>query len=368
MSETDGIRRTFFPTRTQMELPRGQLSSVEGVQLADADSRVPVQATVTRRWDDGSVRTLEVDFNVSIGPLETQAFDLLFDADGEPVVGGPRGLVIDESPEGLQVGRIRFGSRGSIPLASVDYRGELIADGENGLVIVDDVGTRYEASSTEWEPVELLKGGPLTVHVRHRGTLQLRQGGSVEITLDLEMPNSKSWVRLEAQVEDPDRHIREIGFATPLNPGEYPWTWDFGTPNGTYGAFRDESGWVVLQQTVETGGRGRWEVRTGAEGGERIYEQSLPGRSEVVKGWAHLQNGTQAIAFAIEGVGPTPGVFTARLSGLGQAEFSFSPMEPSERQSLVVYQHFVSVPVAIGAATSPASILSPPNAVVEILP
>jgi len=47
------------------------------------------------------------------------------------------------------------------------------------------------------------------------------------------------------------------------------------------------------------------------------------------------------------------------LSGSGQASFSFEPSRPAAEHRLIVYQHFVSTPVPIGAATSPTAMLSP---------
>jgi hypothetical protein len=79
-----------------------------------------------------------------------------------------------------------------------------------------------------------------------------------------------------------------------------------------------------------------------------------------------VQDARGAVAFAIDGVGRTAGTYTVSLDGQGQTSFAFAPGQrtpplPAQRRQhrLTVYQHFVSTPVAIGAATSPASMLSP---------
>lgn len=186
--------------------------------------------------------------------------------------------------------------------------------------------------------------------------------------VDVEMPNSKSWVKLAVAILDPNGRVRELAIHTPIRLGDFPWTWDFGTPNGTYGAFRDETGSVILTQTIDPEGSSSWLVRSGPVGEERPYERSAPGVSQVVRGWAHLQNEDQAVAFAVEGIGGTPGRLTAAIRGAGGVSFRFAPTGPMREHSLSLYEHFVSTPVPIGAATSPASILSPLEVRVDPLP
>ena len=75
VEEVGGIRRTRFPTRALIGLPRGRLAATDPIRMMAGDTEVPAQGTSVLRWDDSSIRTLEVDFNVSIGPLESRTFD-----------------------------------------------------------------------------------------------------------------------------------------------------------------------------------------------------------------------------------------------------------------------------------------------------
>ena len=368
VEETGGIRRTRFPTRAALELSRGRLQASGALRLWAGDTEVPAQGTAVLWWDDGSIRALEVDFNVSIGPLETRVFELTYGPDVVAMASAGRGLTVTEDSEGYQSGNIRLSKQGWPLLLSVSYRGELITEGENGLALVDDAGVRHDSSAIEWDSVELLKRGPLTVHLRYEGRLELSRGSRAAVVLDVEMPNSKSWVKISASIGDPDRRVREIAIETPIALGEYPWTWDFGTANGTYGAFRDETGSVVLEQAVASSGNASWSVVAGSVGEERPYEESVTGSASPARGWTHFQNEAEAVAFAIEGVGETPGTFTAALTGEGQTSFALAPATPATEHSLTVYEHFVGTPVPIGAATSPASILSPLQVRVDPMP
>jgi hypothetical protein len=47
------------------------------------------------------------------------------------------------------------------------------------------------------------------------------------------------------------------------------------------------------------------------------------------------------------------------VEGQGQAVFGHAPAQPKTEHRLMVYQHFVTTPVAIGAATNPTAMLNP---------
>src|SRR5262245_59376989 len=65
VSETTGIRRTEYPVSARVELPKSGLADPDHVALRTGGADVPAQYSVASRWDDQSVRALELDFNVS---------------------------------------------------------------------------------------------------------------------------------------------------------------------------------------------------------------------------------------------------------------------------------------------------------------
>ena len=353
VEETAGIRRTAFPAQARLELPAGRLRDPSRARLLDAGEEIPVQGTARVRWPDGSVRALEVDFNLSTAPGEARALELRY-GDELPPAPAARGLSVTEEGGTVQVGRIRVDARAPV-LRSVAYRDELVAPGPHGLAVLDDAGVWYRTEQIVWEPVEIVKRGPLRVLLSYRGRVPLEGGRPADVSVSLELPNSKSWVRISAGVEDPDRRLRTIALGTPLRVGEHPWTWDFGTPNGTYGAFRDSTASAVLR--LDTGSDA-WTVRAGGPGEQRAYEQGT-GRSSTVGLWSHLVGGREAVALAVETPPGTTGTLLAQLHGTGWTSFELTPARPTGTLELAVWQHYVSTPVPIGAATSPASMLSP---------
>ena len=173
-----------------------------------------------------------------------------------------------------------------------------------------------------------------------------------------EMPNSKSWVKFSASIEDPGRRVRGVVFETPFALGAQPWTWDFGTDTGTYGVLRTPGDAAVLTQRVSAGAKS-WQAETVTPKDRRVYETSVPGRATTASGWGHLLDAQNAIAFAIDRFARATGTYTFSLNGAGQASIGFAAAPPAAFHQLTVYQHYVGTPVAIGAATSPAAMVTP---------
>jgi len=356
VSETTGIRRTEYPVSTRVNLPRGALGAAKNAKLRLNDTETPAQFSAPLQWEDGSVRALDVDFNVSIGPGESRNYSLDY---GPDVSATPpaRGLTIDESAESIGVGNVKFGRSGSPLLASANFRGELIGAGNNGVSIGDAAGLRHSLSAAESVKLEIVKRGPLLVVLQYTGRLPLSQDYAVPFTVTCEMPNSKSWVKTSIVIADPGRRIKDVALETPLSLGEKPWLWDFGGENGTYGAFRNAGDSARLQQTIASAGN-TWDVQTGTQGELRPYESAAANRAKTVFGWGHMLDATRAVAFGIDRFGTERGKYLIALNGQGQMTFRLEAELPKTEHRLTVYQHFVSTPVPIGAATSPTAMLN----------
>jgi hypothetical protein len=241
-------------------------------------------------------------------------------------------------------------------LAANYVKMNFIGSGRNGISVTDTTGTQHDLSSAQDLKLDVVKRGPLKVVLRYAGRLPLDQGAA-PFVVTMEMPNSKSWLKMSAAVQDPGKRIRSLAFDSPLAFSALPLTYDFGTENGTYGAFRQPTDTAVLTQTVNQKGPAGWTVRNGTQGGQlNDYESSPNGRAH---GSGHLLDARGAVAFGFADFAREQGTYRIALTGSGQASFSFEPSRPAAEHRLTVYQHFVSTPVPIGAATSPTSMLSP---------
>jgi len=364
--ETSGIQRTQYPVSARIPLPKGALTEASQARLQAGGADVPAQFTATTTWDDGSVQSLDVDFNASLEPEEERRYQVQL---GQPATTPPaaaRGLTVDEQTEIVQVGPMKF-SRSGVPLvASVAYRGEGIGHGRNGVTVTDAAGKRHDLGAARAPKLEVQKHGPLLAVVKYSAALPIDESYATPVEVLMEMPNSKSWLKMIVTVRDPGRRLRDIALETPLAFDAYPWLWDFGTDSGTYGVLRSASDGVTLSQTASSAGANRWVVlTTNAQQPRRPYETAAGSRVKTAGGWGHFQDVKTAVAFGVEGFGKTPGTYSIALDGQGQTAFRFAPAEPATQHQLTVYLHFVPTPVAVGAATNPTSMLNPPVVVLD---
>ncbi len=357
VEEATGIRRNFYPVNARVPVPSDALARPDQVRLVQGDEEVVAQMGASSRWPDGSVQWLTVDFNASFGPGETRSYRVEYGAGVSSGTEPSRGLSLVEETDAVQVGRVRFGKTAAPLVASVAYRDEAIAPGRNGFTVEEANGATHDVGG-DGVTFEIVRRGPLYVELRYSGKLMLGDGARLPFVVTVEMPNSKSWVKTTAVVEDPNQRLRTLSFHSPLALGPHPWVWDFGTDRWTYGSLRNPEASVVLTNEVEVAGTTGWRVDAGPKGRERPYETTGATRP-IVSGWGHVQGETEIVAFAVDRFGSTPGTYRIALDGAGQASFEVTPSTPATEHRLTVYQHFVGTPVQIGAATSPPSMLQP---------
>jgi hypothetical protein len=357
VKETAGIRRTNYPVSAHVPFAQGALKDASNVRLTLNDMEVTAQVTPESMWPDGSIKSLTLDFNTNIAPLEEQTFRL-DSGDDVKAQTAARGLTVSETADAIQVGNVRFNKKLSPLVTSVKYRAEDIGAGVNGFTVTDAAGTSHEFADAQPLTVEIVKKGPLSVLIRYTGRLAVDLGYSVPFTITLEMPSGKSLVKYTASVEDPGRRLRAIALHTPLALSGFPWLWDFGTGSWTYGSFRSPTDSVVLTQTVKPG-RNSWQISSGPKGQEQVYEIAAADRPKIAEGWGHIQDGKEVVAFAFDKFGRQQGTYTISFDGLGQASCGFVPAPPSGHYQMTIYEHYVASPTPIGAVTGPVSVLIP---------
>ncbi len=358
VTESSGIRRFGYPVQARVPFAAGALHDASTVRLLSGRDEVPAQYTVDTRWPDGSVQWLDIDFSASIGPDETTTYAVEHGPGVRVTSDVPRGLTVTEDADLIRVGRIALGTTGRALIRSVTSRGEVVGAGSNGVAVTDRTGRLVDVGALESLTAEIVKPGPVYVEVRYTGQIEVDAAYRPRVTMTVGLPNSKSWIRVETVVEDPERRLSGISFHTPLALGPLPWVWDFGTPRWTYGSLRGETDAVVLTHTVDRSDEATWTVETGEPGRVEMYETAR-GSGADVAGWGHLEGGSEVVAFALADTGREAGAYRLALDGGGQLSLGFTALAPRDTLRLTVYEHYVSTPVQIGAATSPASMLSP---------
>jgi hypothetical protein len=192
----------------------------------------------------------------------------------------------------------------------------------------------------------------------------------------LDFPRSKSWVRVECEVEDGKRQIAVLGadFHLRLAPTKArPVIVDFGAPSSVYTALGPAQVAVFrASPRARAGGaekRGEqaapWEVTRGVEGKMAPYVVGLADDARPVEGWAHVMDEQVCTAVAVDRFGQEA-VDRIEISADGRLrlwrEFDEGGLaKPNQRKTFIFWLHFVPSPPQIGAVTSPQSMQSPPR-------
>lgn len=361
VEETTGIRRFNYPVDARVPFRQGSLPDAGTVRLLRDGTELPAMFTALARWPDGSVQWLAVNFNVSIGPLETATFQVEYGPSVRSAAEARRGLTLSEAAAGdaVQVGGVRLGKNGDPLLRSVAFRDESIdvGDNVNGLRVHDHAGAAFGIDTTSVE-FEVLREGAQYVEVRYNGRFVVGPGGDLPFEMTIGMPNSKSWLKASIVVEDPDDVITGLSLETPLSVGDLPVVWDFGTERWTYGSLRNQDDAVRLSAVPNEGESddGAWLVETRRDGRWQAYERSTTAHPRVVA-WGHIQ-AERVVAFAMKKPVRAGDDQRITVDGRSQLAMMVSASE-ARRHELTAYHHYVGVPVQIGAATSPMSMLNP---------
>jgi hypothetical protein len=212
---------------------------------------------------------------------------------------------------------------------------------------------RYTAGGGKGLWRTLAKGEPQSL-TGLKGTLQ-RQGSHAAVlrfagddaTVQLTFPRSKSWV--EVQVDSPGAVA--VGAELPLELSG-PGLVDFGAGEGVYIALKPKQITTLEAWTHPRLRERSWSMLLDG----KPYAVGLPGSA--MGGWAHLMDRSRCTALAIDGFGSSSmlvgGRDTITLSAEGAMQWKRS------RSSMRFWLHFVSMPVQVGALTSPQSMREPP--------
>jgi hypothetical protein len=334
LRETAGLRRFSYPVRASFN------SDAAPLRLVENGKPIPAQFTAL----DG--RT-EVDFNVSLGPGESREYRVekgetsagpgvaVSQADGEFVVRHGLEFHVPDNLLGLlhqvngaKLSYLRPGSQG----LSLNYKDDI----EFRAGGIGHWGERTKARIT--------KRGPLVGGLRFESAEGLRSDRSVNSVVDMDFPRSKSWVEVRWKVDDPERWI--TGMIADLNlliEGP-PTLVDFGANDTVYAALKP------AQRLALSSGAPGWFVRLDDE----PYAGSASSRAE---GWAHVMDKQRATAIAVAGFGEE-GRDHIEAAADGRVRIRRDFPGGGER-NLHFWLHFVTMPVQVGAATSPQAMQNP---------
>jgi hypothetical protein len=322
------------------------------LRLLEEGKPVPAQFTAL---EEGYT---EVDFNVNHGPFEVRRYRV--EEGGGPEIS--RGIRLEQRAESFVVrypGGLEFhvpknllGLLNAVKTPSRSY----LRTGSRGLVLNYRDDIQYRAGGighSGTTKARVVKAGPLAVMLRFESMEGLRVNRRLRSVVEMEFPRSKSWVEVRWKVEDPERGVSGMTADLELDLDGKPTVVDFGAGSMVYAALRDNRP-ALFWADLPPSGQPSWQIEVGG----RSY---AAGRGGPVEGWAHIMDSRRATAVAVAEFAkffPTSRD-SIRVWPDGRLQIR-RDFRRGREKSLTFWLHFVEMPVAVGAATSPQSMQHPP--------
>jgi hypothetical protein len=212
--------------------------------------------------------------------------------------------------------------------------------GSKGLVLHHEDGSEFRISGGK---ATILKRGPLVCAIRFEGG-----GRGLSNTVDMIFPRSKSWVEIRWIVEDPERVVTALIADLNLLLEGSTTLVDFGANDTVYDALKPGQR-LAFQAAPAEPKQPRWFVN--------LNDEPYASGSAVPEGWAHVMDSQRAMAIAVEGFGRES---RDRIEAAADGHLVIRRRLLSSRErTMHFWLHFVTMPVQVGAATSPQSMQNP---------
>jgi hypothetical protein len=226
--------------------------------------------------------------------------------------------------------------------------------------------------------VQVARQGPLAAGLTMNHAIQFDEKTHPASSLAMTFPSSKSWVEVVWTIADPEDRIESMGLDLDLRLERESILIDCGARSTVYTTLEPRER-VVFEAGHSLDIQGRelqWAIRKGNSTSTLLLEAAGErGSGREPEGWAHVMDRTRCTAMAVADFGK-PSKFQATLDrfevdgkGLLRFErlFRHEQARPRSGQSPAIpinknlrfWIHFVTMPVQVGAKTSPQAMLAP---------
>lgn len=370
IEETAGIRRFGYPVR--VVLPGANPNA--DFELLQGGKRVAAQFRTVRAG--GGQGAVVLDFNASPGPFEAQSYVINPIAADTSKVEPKQGMRAEQADAVFRV------SNGSLLTFAVPKNLEgllagvktpqcdfVVPEKEGGLWIrgKDETITRVSgsASNARQATVSVQREGPLAVGLNVETDQKLAGDQVVRSLMEITFPSSKSWVELSWRIDDDGANVAGMGLDLHLRLSGNTTLVDLGASSTVYGQLKGAEHMELIA------GRAAgllnpvrpWMVLKGEPKRMMPYAEAPRRYSPSAEGWAHVMDNACCTAAAVADFGRSSRD-SIDVDAAGwlriRRDFAVSGAPPPQGpKTLVLWLHFVTMPVQVGAATSPQAMLSP---------
>jgi len=354
--ETAGIRRRNDVITIRTDDP-AVVGHTGGFRILSNEEPIPAQV---RRVDSpGEPQELVIDFIDHFQPHEGRRYSLEL-LDGPTPDEPTGGLTLTETADayridsgGVVIWTIRKDLAGLLDFTWKDT--DYIADDSPGLYFMYSGNGRVPLADRRPTRVSIERQGPLAVSLRFDYD-NWPEGAQTRV--QLEFPRTKSWIHATWTISGMPVFPQTMGAALNLRLDGPEVLLDFGAGDFVYATVTKEQA-ARLEAGPSFGSSVPWQVLHGRAGAiEPIFvaPQLLP--TPPVHGWAHVMDDKRATALAISQFGEHA-KDAIDVQGNGQLSWSRTYNDSGNFRTLEFWLHFVTMPVHIGARTSPRSMQEP---------
>jgi hypothetical protein len=380
--ETAGLRRYAYPVTGEFRASWNAADSGK-LELRDGQRSLPAQFTLLAPAQGEQLALWAADFSIDLAPFERRVLSVWRATSAAPQ--STAGFTVEARDGDLHVRSkslvyiVPGNLQGVLSAMRVSGDDWLAGPGE-GLVVSTGKGTNVPLRpAAEGEPTQawrIVKPGPLAVVLERRWTQSLDGPTDVDCRLWLEFPLGKSWVRIECTVEDPGDAVAQLRTEFRLRleaTAKHPILGDVGAGGWTYAALRPAE--LLRYRAGEAaGGVSRsgfpaWRVDRVRSGQAEPFAVSADtAQAAGAPGWAHLSDARRATAIALDQFGSQADAIELGADGRValsrdylSRDYAVGTDAARTTKRLTCWLHFVAAPAQFGAATSPQSMLTPPQ-------
>jgi hypothetical protein len=378
--ETAGIQRFGYPLAAEFRAPAA--TKPERFRLRDGEREPVAQFTRLADSSDSENARWSVEFSIDLLPGETRTLSIDERANSRPPAASATGIRVERTEHEIRIQhptlefRLADNLDGLIQAILVRGDNYLVA-GSPGLVMQlrDGRKLNFAAHSpgSGGSPARIIKSGPLAAALQFHHRHKVTEGNELSSTVDLDFPLGKSWVRVDWQIDDPADAVAEMSgeLRLRLEPKENPPILaDVGAAGWTYTTLGPEEHLIFRAGPKSDAKRNppepAWQVDRLLAGRSVPFARPPRVGSDIPpQGWAHLMDAKRATAIAVDRFAHSSDD-TIELGGQGRVRLqrAFAPQPkgaPPVAKRLTFWLHVVSSPPQRGAATSPQSMLFPPE-------
>lgn len=375
VQETAGIRRFGYPVEATLKLPN---SVPDKTRFRLLEKGKPVAAQFRSLSNKESSNQRRLNFNVSLLPGRSKQFTVEYGEDVPAETPQRRGgLTFNETNDVYMVSHaphlhwtISKELQGLLP--SLKAGGvEQMRNDSPGLILHGNDSRKYVIGNEIPMCSQVIRKGPIAIDLRFEQTQEIDSLPGVHTTVNLQFVNSKSWVRVDWVVDDPNGRVSKLESLLHVNldkpQGRNRTLVDFGATSYVYVALNEGqyADLITASRLINEGPPKSpkhvfWRVRRGKLPRPETFVIGLKNATTFPEGWAHLMDRQKCLAVAVADFARSSSdQIGISADGTLSLKRRYSERSAQGKKHYRFWLHFVSNPPHVSAATSPQSMQLP---------